>query len=71
MAIFIFYICQEKKIIDQINDIIYFIKNFHLISNYEKGYKKLENKLELFNKDNIEIINQKQKIRNSKKELIK
>ena len=71
ISIFIFYIYHKKTIFDKINDIIFAIINWHLITKYETKNQKIENKIEQINKNEFELIYHNQKFLKIKKGAIK
>ena len=70
ISIFIFYKFQRKEIFDKINDIIFAIKNSHIIAKLNKGNKIIKDKLDQLNKNEIKIYHHK-KVRGNKNELVK
>ena len=71
LSIFIFYICQKKAIFDKLKDIIFAIKQRHLISNYKMEKTKIKNIMNRDKKNELKSKYQNQKLIKNKNELIK
>ena len=71
ISIFVFYLYEKKVIFNEIDKIIFAILNIHLIIKSKKKNKKIKDKNELINKNNLELIDQEQKILKFKNDLIK
>ena len=59
ISIFIFYIYQKKAIHNKINNIIYAIKNWNLVTNYEKNNNKKRNLAEILNQNELKVLKNK------------